>query len=156
MEDYSTWSGALPGVWGFLQNLLTTGGVLFLIAKAIIDRPKTKEEIKAQQTENVDKAVAYGIPMIQIYKEVDAIVEKKTQPILTELKEQTARIKDLEDNYCCYRDQCDFRIRNRADATQDTAHETWKEQFRKKDEILQHAGADEEPDSREAPHREQA
>lgn len=116
MEEYGTWSGMLPGVWGFLQNLLTTGGVLLLLVKAFIDRGKTKEEIKAQQTENVDKAVAYGIPMIQIYKEIDNIVEKKMEPLMSKLSEATDRIKDLEDNYCCYRDACAIRIRNRADA----------------------------------------
>lgn len=115
MEDYSTWSGALPGFWGILQNLLTTGGVIFLIVKAIIDRPKTKEEIKAQQTENVDKAVAYGIPMIQIYKEVDDIVEKKLQPIREAYARQAERMKVLEDNYCCYREPCANRIRNKND-----------------------------------------
>lgn len=115
MEDYSTWSGALPGFWGVLQNLLTTGGVIFLIVKAIIDRPKTKEEVKAQQTENVDRAVAYGIPMIQIYKEVDDIVEKKLQPIRAEYAQQAERMRVLEDNYCCYREHCADRIRNKND-----------------------------------------
>lgn len=94
---------------GALVTLCSVGGVVYLIVEHLLNKDKTAEEVKQQQVENVKQAVEYGIPMVEIYKEIDKIIEAKNAPILAELKE-------IKENWCCYREACAHRVRNEADA----------------------------------------
>lgn len=116
MEDGVTAISTWQIIVGLLTTVLTTGGVGYLLVEHLLNKKLKHEEVRSQQADNVEKAVSYGVPMIQLYKEIDRIIAEKTDPIMTKLNEATERIRDLEDNYCCYRDSCEMRIRNRKDA----------------------------------------
>lgn len=98
-------------VTGLLTALCTAGGVIYLCVQKWFDKDKDKEEVKHQQGENIKEAVEYGVPMITIYNEIDKIVESKTRPIQEKLDAALTRIDILEDNYCCYRTECERRVR---------------------------------------------
>lgn len=105
-----------PTIFSVIVPLLSAGGVIYLLVDSYINRKKNKEEVKSQQVDNVEKAVSYGIPMIEIYKEIDKIVDSKTAPILAELKTTRAEMETLKNTYCCYRELCEMRLRTKEDA----------------------------------------
>lgn len=104
------------GTFEIIVGLLSGGSVIYLIVESIINHRKRREEVKASQVDSVEKAVNYGIPMVQLYEEIDRIVEKKTSPILERLDEAVSELETIKAHWCCYRDACEMRILNARDA----------------------------------------
>lgn len=94
-------------------SLCATGGVVYLIVDKLFARKETKAKIKHQEVENKKETIEYGVSMVSIYNEIDKIVESKTKPIQEKLDHALTRIDDLESNWCCFREDCEFRIRSR-------------------------------------------
>lgn len=99
-----------------ITTLAVSGGIVYLIVERILNHKKYKEEVKHQQVENKKEAIEYGLPMVEIYNEIDKIVESKTRPIQDKLDKALGRIDNLETNWVCWRQNCDFRLRNKKDA----------------------------------------
>lgn len=122
--------GEITSLWPALLEIIiplfSGGGVIYLLIQGWLERKKNREEIKSHQVENVEKTVSYGIPMIEIYKEIDKIVDSKTSPILAELKTTREEMETLKNTYCCYREICDMRMRTKDDAfNKNMIHEDW-------------------------------
>ena len=115
-----------PTLLEVIIPLFSSGGVIYLLIQSWLHRRKNREELKSQQVDNVEKTVSYGIPMIEIYKEIDKIVDSKTAPILAELKTTREEMDTLKNTYCCYREICDMRMRTKDDAfNKNMIHEDW-------------------------------
>lgn len=99
-----------------ITSLAVTGGVLYLVVEHLLKNKQYKEEVKHQQVENKKETIEYGLPMVEIYNEIDKIVESKTKPIQDKLDKALGRIDNLETNWVCWRQNCDFRLRNKMDA----------------------------------------
>lgn len=101
---------------GLITALCTTGGIIYLVVEKLFSRKQDREDVKHQQVENKKETIEYGITMVSIYNEIDKIVESKTAPIQDKLDQALTRIDNLEENWCCWREDCPQRIRSRKDA----------------------------------------
>lgn len=70
-------------------------------------------QAKAKEIENSSKAAEY-------YTEIKAIIEKETGPIKEELAITNARLKDIQDNWCCYRMACNQRLKYKEETVDDS------------------------------------
>lgn len=90
------WEGIITGIVSFAG-----GSAGMAIINSILQRKKN----------NVD----FGMGTAKLYNEIDAIVEKKTKPIQDKLDHAIREIDTLKRDYCCFRDNCKYRIRSQRD-----------------------------------------
>lgn len=77
-------------------QVLTTGGVVYLIFERLFDLGKTRAEVSKAKTENAESA-------IPLYREIREIVRSEVEPIKEEL--EYIKVK-----WCCFRDDCEARL----------------------------------------------
>lgn len=77
-------------------TLLSSGGVLYLIAEKILNRNRDKADVQSTVISNSNE-------IADLFNKIDEIVESKTAPIREELK-------DIKENWCCYRANCAERL----------------------------------------------
>lgn len=92
-----------------VSALCVSGGVIYLVVQKLFERAKDKAEVRQQDTESKRATVEFGIPMIQIYNEIDKIVESKTAPIKEKLDTALDKIEILEEN-ACFKKECVSRV----------------------------------------------
>lgn len=96
----------------FLGGLFLTGGVGYLLIERLLDKNKNKEALKQQQAATSKDIIGNGVSMIELYKEVDQIVESKTKPLEDKIDILTNKIE----RFGCFRENCRERLRNELDS----------------------------------------
>lgn len=110
-----------------VPDVLVSGGVVYMIVQSLLTRRKYKAEVNHMKGENKAQDVETSGKVIDVYKEVQTIVDAKVEPIQRETKElrkeltetkaslarTLAKLEDLEKNWVCYNSTCSVRIRKR-------------------------------------------
>lgn len=105
----------LLAVIGGIFGLFALEGVGYLIINKLVLSKKEKTEVK-------NDVIGNGTHLIDLYKEVDSIVESKTKPI----NEKLDKLSEKFTKVACFRN-CEMRIRNEEDA--DRTHIFSKEEY---------------------------
>ena len=99
--------------WNSLLTIITTlgvsGGAIYLIIDKLFAR---RDDAAAAHS----KEIANGNDVADLYNKIDEIVERKTRPIREKLDKTYEEMKNMEQRYCCYRNDCEMRIRSKYDA----------------------------------------
>lgn len=101
---------------GAVGGLCGAGTLIYMIVdKSLLSRGE-KATAASTEKDNQQKDVDTGLKALDMYKEVREIVKEEQKPLLEELTAVKEHLRDIQENYCCYRDKCDLRIRNKRDA----------------------------------------
>lgn len=102
----------LTAVLGFIGGLFVTGSAGYLIIDHILNKDKAKENVRQQKISNKKDVIGNGVSVLDLYKEVDSIVESKTKPLAIKIDQLNEKL----DKFGCFRRDCGKRIRNEEDA----------------------------------------
>lgn len=83
--------------------ILSGGGVSYLVVEKMFSRRHDKAAAKGREVETSSQVV-------DLYKEVDQIVQSKTAPLEDKLDKALTELHDIKTHYCCYREQCADRL----------------------------------------------
>ncbi|MCQ2137898.1 MAG: hypothetical protein MJY60_04250 [Bacteroidales bacterium] len=86
-----------------IPTILGGGSIIYLVVEHLLNRRKNAAENKGKDIENAHSVT-------DLYKEVDEIVERKTQPILDNQRKLLDEMNDIKTHWCCYREKCSDRI----------------------------------------------
>ena len=81
----------------------TTGSVLYLVVDKLFERKRNNVETKTVEISNSNE-------IADLYNKIDAIVERKTAPIKSELTEVKGQLEEIKSTWCCYKEGCKERI----------------------------------------------
>jgi len=100
-----------------ISALCCVGGVVYMVVEKLMDKPKTNAEIK-QMDESVKKdSIDTGLQALQFHQQfeevIEARVEKAVAPVLENQERIVAELRDIKENWCCYRDNCNMRIKHK-------------------------------------------
>lgn len=91
----------------FFGGLLATGGVGYLVIEHLLNKNRKKEELKQQKVATNKDILGNGVSMLDLYKEMDVIVESKTKPLEEKIDQLNAKL----DKYGCFNSSCAVRVR---------------------------------------------
>lgn len=77
-------------------QVLTSGGVCYLILERLFDWGKTQAEVRRAKIENAASA-------FPLYTELREIVRSEVEPVREELEY-------IKEKWCCFRDNCEVRL----------------------------------------------
>ena len=104
-------SNILTAILSFIGGLCVTGSVGYLIVEHVLTKDKRREDVKKQKIANGKDVIGNGVSMLDLYKEMDSIVESKTKPLETKIDLLNERL----DKFGCFRRNCAERVRNEED-----------------------------------------
>lgn len=96
--------------------MCASGGIFYLIVDKMFTRKLDLAEVQ-------NRKIANGNDVADLYNKIDEIVERKTRPIQDKLDATYDRMQEMEAHYCCYREDCEMRIRSKYDARPDVDFE---------------------------------
>lgn len=117
-------------ILGVVGALTGTGTLLYLLIDKKVLSKGEKAQAEGQEKDNQAKDVDTGLNAINFYKEIREVVNEELKeaqkPLIDELilvkgqfEDVKTELKTIKDNWCCYRDRCEMRIRSAQDAVVD-------------------------------------
>lgn len=82
---------------------LSGGGVTYLVIEKLFSRRHDRAEAKGREVETSSQVV-------DLYNEVDKIVQSKTARLEDKLDKALTDLHEIKAHYCCYREQCKDRV----------------------------------------------
>lgn len=89
--------------WYDIIVAVITSGILLFVLERLFFRKRDKADTKGKDIENASSIAS-------LYKEIDSIVQEKTQPIEDKLDKALAEMDDIKRHWCCYRSGCEERM----------------------------------------------
>lgn len=105
-------SEILTAILSFVGGLFVTGSAGYLIIEHVLNKDTRKEDVRKKKIENKKDVIGNGVSMLDLYKEVDSIVESKTKPLEIKIDQLNEKL----DKFGCFRRDCGKRLRNEEDA----------------------------------------
>ena len=88
--------------------VLGSGSVTYLLIDKLFSRRHDRAEAKSKEVET-------GSQILDLYKEIDVIVQEKLRPVMAKQDETLAELLEIKQHWCCYRQQCPERLLYKSD-----------------------------------------